>query len=368
MNKKIINARLEIVSRFPFLGFVLQHYDIIMNEDINTAATDGRMIYFSNKFLEGLSHEETIFVLLHELLHIILLHPLRKGNRNLKKFNVACDIVINDILISYGLSSGRLPIIKGEQFEINGVKHTAEDIYNMLPIEIEYLSFDDHTLWEKFTEDSIKNHLDYVLKKAANKNLKDIFSRRLNIDNHQYNPKVNWRKVLQKYLKLIKSDYNFERLDKRFRDVLIPDISTQDTILSDIWICIDVSGSMIDSMIEQVFKETIHMINSVQHIDTKVSFFSTEVTQPRRVRHVKDMIALKDKIETTGGTSFQVIFESIDKMFKTSKPKLIIIMTDGFAEIKPSFQPEMPVLWILSEDGEMPFGECVYINKEDYER
>jgi predicted metal-dependent peptidase len=55
-------------------------------------------------------------------------------------------------------------------------------------------------------------------------------------------------------------------------------------------------------------------------------------------------------------------------MFKTSKPKLIIIMTDGFAEIKSSFQPEMPVMWILSEEGEMPFGECVHINKEDYER
>ena len=52
---------MEIVSRFPFLGFVLQHYDILMNEDIDTAATDGRKIYFSSKFLEGLSHAETIF-------------------------------------------------------------------------------------------------------------------------------------------------------------------------------------------------------------------------------------------------------------------------------------------------------------------
>lgn len=367
MNKKLINARMEIVSRFPFLGFVLQHYDILMNEDIDTAATDGRKIYFSSKFLEGLSHAETIFVLLHELLHIILMHPLRKENRDIRVFNIACDIVINDILISYGLSYESLLIIKGEQFDIDGTKYTSEDVYSMLPKELVYVGFDNHTLWGKLTETYIKNHLDYVMKKGINENLKDSFSRKLVHEENKYQSKIAWRRVLQKYIKRINNDYTFQRFDKRFSDVLIPDISVQDLMLSDVWILIDVSGSMSDLIIQRVFKETIQMIHSVEHIDAKVSFFSTKVTTPVSVKSTRDMIALKDKIETTGGTSFHEIFKSLGNHFKTKKPKLLIIMTDGFGEVRASYQPDMPVIWILSEDNQMPFGECLYVNREDYE-
>jgi hypothetical protein len=42
-------------------------------------------------------------------------------------------------------------------------------------------------------------------------------------------------------------------------------------------------------------------------------------------------------------------------------------MTDGFGEVKPDYQPDMPVIWILSEDNKMPFGECLYVSREDYE-
>ena len=168
-------------------------------------------------------------------------------------------------------------------------------------------------------------------------------------------------------IKRIHGDYTFQRFDKRFSDVLIPDISVQDLMLSDVWILIDVSGSMSDLIIQRVFKETIQMIHSVEHIDAKVSFFSTKVTTPVSVKSTRDMIALKDKIESTGGTSFHEIFKSLEKHFKTRKPKLLIIMTDGFGEVRLSYKPDMPVIWILSEENEMPFGECLYVSREDYE-
>ena len=64
--------------------------------------TDGIRLFVNPEFGDELSREQTIFVLLHEIMHCILLHMHRfKENPLYKhaKFNHAADYEVNAILV-----------------------------------------------------------------------------------------------------------------------------------------------------------------------------------------------------------------------------------------------------------------------------
>lgn len=65
---------------------------------IPTCCTDGRNLRYNPEFVAGLSIEEAEFVLAHEVLHCTNNHHTRRGNRDLKLFNMAADLAINPIL------------------------------------------------------------------------------------------------------------------------------------------------------------------------------------------------------------------------------------------------------------------------------
>ena len=51
ISKKINDSRMKIFMRDPFLGYILQHFDIIIDDSIETAQTDGRTISMGESFL-----------------------------------------------------------------------------------------------------------------------------------------------------------------------------------------------------------------------------------------------------------------------------------------------------------------------------
>lgn len=69
-------------------------------EGIGIAATDGKRIFFSKEFWKR-KEEEQVFIFLHEILHIVLNHPVRKKHREHKLWNISTDLVINQILSKF---------------------------------------------------------------------------------------------------------------------------------------------------------------------------------------------------------------------------------------------------------------------------
>lgn len=66
---------LQLVTRYPFfarlsIGRVEESYEI------PTAATDGRRILYNPDFVSGLTKEESLGLLVHEVLHIAHKHGL----------------------------------------------------------------------------------------------------------------------------------------------------------------------------------------------------------------------------------------------------------------------------------------------------
>ena len=98
-----------------FYGLLLMHMHFGLDEDCQTAYTDGYRINFSPKFLDELSNDEVDFVLMHEIMHVVFKHCFRGQKADPYLFNVACDIVVNSNILLESNSPSRKTHYRIEQ-------------------------------------------------------------------------------------------------------------------------------------------------------------------------------------------------------------------------------------------------------------
>jgi predicted metal-dependent peptidase len=96
--QRIEDARRHVVMDHPFLGSKAMQAEVEFSTEIPTAATDGRKVLFNPMFTALLKFSFVLFTLIHEYLHIVLGHHVRRGNRNAKMWNIACDHVVNRVI------------------------------------------------------------------------------------------------------------------------------------------------------------------------------------------------------------------------------------------------------------------------------
>ena len=137
--RRLIMSRMRILCRNGFYGLLLMHMLYAIDEECETAATDGVRIYFDPDFLDEINDAELDFIMMHEILHCALQHCLRVGGRDDEMFNVACDIVVNsNILLSAGGELSAITLKKyGTSMHLlpdgkEGCEYTAEQVYGVL--------------------------------------------------------------------------------------------------------------------------------------------------------------------------------------------------------------------------------------------
>lgn len=81
----------------------------IGGQDMDTAATDGKVFYWNPDFLESLSPEEVATVMSHESYHVLFFHcaPERSGGLDGRIWNIAVDYVVNSTIETEHEKSGR---------------------------------------------------------------------------------------------------------------------------------------------------------------------------------------------------------------------------------------------------------------------
>lgn len=128
-------ARRWVMNEFPLLGALATQIRVIADAklcermDISVAAVDGYLgeMYFQPNW--NLSHEEWVFIYVHELLHVALLHHSRLRGRDPWIWNLACDFVINGWLVEMGV--GTLPTI-GVLYDPRLQGMSADEVYDLL--------------------------------------------------------------------------------------------------------------------------------------------------------------------------------------------------------------------------------------------
>ena len=138
-NSTAARAKRWLITHYPLLGSLLTQFELVEDMevcrrmDIGIAAIHvGTGEIYINP-ARNLSFEAAKFVVAHEVLHAGLCHGSRRQGRDPYLWNVACDFVINDWLVTMALG---VPPDCGPLFDEALRGWSAEDIYLRLTSDI----------------------------------------------------------------------------------------------------------------------------------------------------------------------------------------------------------------------------------------
>lgn len=98
--RKISRAVDWILGAHPYLASIVCRFEISRDDEkTDSAATDGRHLYFNGPFMDSLTQLEASWVILHEAGHVFLGHHIReKGKTQHGSWNEAADLALNDLI------------------------------------------------------------------------------------------------------------------------------------------------------------------------------------------------------------------------------------------------------------------------------
>lgn len=392
VSKRLSDARMRMIFKTPFYGSLVLHLKFTLAA-CQTAATDMKRVMFDPDFVMRISDEELDFVLRHEIMHCVLQHCFRSKGKHHYFYNIASDIVVNsNIMQSLYINEFTIDGEKVMHLAPNGKEgflYTADEVYDMLmdkhkalirdvdevleEIENEYgVSIDSHDIWGAIPLDESlsaewKNHLKEAAKMAGAESSYPMGAREF-LDSLKYESRLNWREVLQNFIKVIndKYDYLFTPPDRRFSstsDFILPSFeSVSGEKVENIWFVVDSSGSISREELTIAYKEVKASLSQFDYLQGRLSFFDTTVTEPVSFDSIE---SLNEVIpEGGGGTSFAAIFSYMEFKMKDSLPSCVVILTDGFANFpEEKMAMGIPVLWIIAGSHiQPPWGTTVYLD------
>jgi predicted metal-dependent peptidase len=141
--KKMKRAFMQIQLNFGFFAELMFNLAIVESSPkmgVKTMATDGVNIAYNPEFVNKLTDNGTIFIIIHEIMHNANLHFARQAFREHKLWNKACDYAINLLIADLAKESGKFekPTENGEFIGLLDERFrnmNAEQIYDLLEKE-----------------------------------------------------------------------------------------------------------------------------------------------------------------------------------------------------------------------------------------
>lgn len=105
---------IKLRSIRQFYSAIYESMEKIMAESVPTMGVSTNKLYYNKDFIDKTSFEELMFINLHEIAHIALMHVARRENRDPDLWNIACDLYVNQCLLEeFRLVIGRVSSISG---------------------------------------------------------------------------------------------------------------------------------------------------------------------------------------------------------------------------------------------------------------
>lgn len=125
-------ARTQVIQSHSFFGSLLLKQKVVEVSDgsVTTLSTDGKHLYFNPQAVLDSSPAHLRTSCAHEALHPALLHHTRRGSRDPRQWNEACDYVVNLILRDAGFDMRPGALLRDD---FAGM--TAEQVYKALADE-----------------------------------------------------------------------------------------------------------------------------------------------------------------------------------------------------------------------------------------
>lgn len=361
---KLKKARLSLLFGQPFFGNLAMALPLVDASDwIPTFAVDGRNIYYNKDFAASLSVDEIIFVISHEILHVVYEHFGRRGHRDPGLWNMSGDYVINATLVNEKI--GTMPtkpvdISEGEDkgsqrvglYDAKYSGWTSEAVYDDLQKRKvkKQLTLDVHLELGKdgMSEEGKKQRQSGIQVEINDEDLKkireDLKEKVLQaaqaaqaagklpasiarMVDGLVEAKINWRDYIREAVQSqLTADYAWQRPNRRHQggDVVFPSLIREEEI--DVEVSIDQSGSISKEMARDFLSEIVGITQQYNTFTIGVSTFDTQVYN-RQVFNQENADEIMDyEPKGGGGTDISAIFRYYEE--NDIRPKLLIVFTD----------------------------------------
>lgn len=362
ITQQLTRARTHLLLGFPFFGELALRLKLVERADIPTLAVDGRSIFYNPDFVAKLSGSLTMAIIAHEVMHCVFDHIGRRADRNPKKWNVAGDYAINQMLTDAGFNFEGTGLLDKKYAGM-----TTDEIYHLLDSSIGDENapgpgepggpLDD--CMDGDTESNETNATDWKIAtiqaatsaKAEGK-LPASLARLLD---ELAAPKVDWRERLRRFVnQSSKDDYSWMHPNRRYMSLGIYLPSLYNETMGEIVVAIDTSGSIDQATLSAFGAEIKAIVQSARPSKTTVIYCDA------KVNHV-DVFEPNDELHFNthggGGTDFCPPFEYVAE--HSIRPVCFVYLTDMYGRF-PS-DPGYPVMWCATSDVISPFGETIPI-------
>ncbi|MDX6457436.1 MAG: hypothetical protein QOE55_1133 [Acidobacteriaceae bacterium] len=397
---RIQKARTTLLLDHPFFGTLLFRLGAQARSSIATMATDGVSLYFNPQFVETLSAAEIAGTLAHEVMHPALQHHTRRGGRNPRRWNMACDYAINPMLVDAGLTLPK-DVLLDNRFR--GM--SAERIYNLLEEEEQN---------QTSSSDSDSESQDDSAESGGGSNSSESSSSEENVNEPRapqtpggigqvldapepedgegdtvaeqardwqiaveqaenvaklagklpagvtrsldaaQAARVDWRELLRRaWSETIPADYSWTRPNRRhvWNGLYLPGVVCEG--VGEICIAVDCSGSVSARQLGIFEAEVRSILEGQQPRLVHVLYFDTEV---QKVESYQAGQPIRLTPVGGGGTDFRPCFRWLEERGIT--PQTLVFLTDLWGTF-PSEVPPYPVLWASTGKREAPFGQVI---------
>ena len=382
-----VKSKVFLGKNAAFLGPLMCSMNFTWTCDISTACTNGITLQWNPRFFLKTKPKSRGTVLLHELWHPALLHMLRRGSRDPYLWNLAGDIVINNMLDLEGNSfEGLQPwldhqyddmtteqvydalVIRRDQEMENLVKKFQEDLWGHKDEEtglgdrgdiIEADSIDD----AKSTEHTVINNVVSAAHAAAISGGAGDLPGEVQITLKRFlSPKLPWDRILHQFFnELANLDYSWARPNRRYTDMYLPSLQDDRQGLDHILFFQDVSGSISDGDSIRFNSEFKYVKDTYQ--PEKLTFCQFDTIIQQEDVFLKDDPFEEIHIKGRGGTSLICVRDKII----AEEPTAVVVFSDMDCDPMDPLPNNLniPIIWIAlnNKDAKVPQGQIVHLHE-----
>lgn len=361
-DKKLMRAKVGIILTNPFFATLMMRRQFVADDNIKTTATNGKQIKYNPAYVEGLSHDELMGVICHDLLHTALLHHTRREGRKSSQWDAACDYAINPILINSNMA---LPT--GYRIDQQYDNMSAEQIFKLLPASEDEGDGDKGcggvedtpgNSESETTQAEAEAKLELAQATQIAKQQGKLPAGMARLVEEVLKPRIAWQEALARFLaEIARNDYSFSKPNMRYLHTgfILP--SLYNIEIGQIVLVVDTSGSINEVLLNEIAGE-MQDICSTFNTSIKVYYVDAKLQGEQDIEP-DDIFKLTPK--GGGGTNFKPAFEHMIE--QGIEPKALVYFTDLACHSFPD-EPDFPILWAKygNYQKEVPFGEVIQVD------
>lgn len=386
VREKLVTARIALLLKAPFFGNLATRLQLVNADDwCPTAAVDGRRFYYNSEFIQKLPPKQLEFLVGHEVLHCVYDHMGRRGDRNARIYNIACDYAVNADLVDQKVGERITVVPMLYEAKYRGV--ASEVIYddlmqNVKEVTLDQLAdmlLDEHLDGEgdgdgegdekngkgrpRLSEEERKQIRDEireaVLNAAQQSGAGNLPAGVKRLIKDLTEPVIDWRTLLdQQIVSTIKNDFSWLKPSRRgwHMDAIMPGMLPGNQI--DVFIGIDTSGSISERDIKDFMGEIKGIMESYDEYKIHVVTWDTEVYNHQIFTsdNLEDITSYEP--QGGGGTDPMCVWEFLKD--NDIEPKKLIMFTDFcfFGWNPAEVEPYCDTVWIIkgNPEAEPEFG------------